>query len=63
VSDLRGKRIVLGSDVSSQALISEALARNGMKTKDVRIISGIGLDDPMKYEAVLKSGRVDVITA
>jgi NitT/TauT family transport system substrate-binding protein len=62
VADLRGKRIVLSSDLSSRALISEALARSGIKLEEVVVDAGIGLDNPMQYEAVLKTGWVDVIT-
>jgi len=61
VGDLRGKRIVLSSDISSRALISEALDRSGIKLAEVIVDAGLGLDNPMQYEAVLKTGWVDVI--
>jgi len=61
VGDLRGKRIVLSSDISSRALISEALDRSGIKMAEVMVDAGLGLDNPMQYEAVLKTGWVDVI--
>jgi NitT/TauT family transport system substrate-binding protein len=61
VGDLRGKRIVLSSDISSRALISEALDRSGIKLEEVIVDAGLGLDNPMQYEAVLKTGWVDVI--
>ena len=61
VGDLRGKRIVLSSDISSRALISEALDRSGIKMAEVIVDAGLGLDNPMQYEAVLKTGWVDVI--
>lgn len=61
VADLRGKRIVLSSDLSSRALISEALARSGIKLEEVIVDAGLGLDNPMQYEAILKTGWVDVI--
>lgn len=61
VADLRGKRIVLSSDISSRALISEALDRNGIKLEEVIVDAGLGLDNPMQYEAILKTGWVDVI--
>jgi ABC-type nitrate/sulfonate/bicarbonate transport system substrate-binding protein len=63
LQDLRGKKIAMSNDNMSRMIISEALSKKGMKISDVEIILGIGSDDPMQHEAVLKSGRVDVIIA
>jgi NitT/TauT family transport system substrate-binding protein len=62
IQDLRGKRIALSNDNMNRTIISEALSQKGMTIKDVELILG-GFDDPMQHEAVLKSGRVDVIIA
>jgi|WetSurMetagenome_2_1015567.scaffolds.fasta_scaffold26774_4 NitT/TauT family transport system substrate-binding protein len=62
-SDLRGKRIALSGDNMTRTIVSEALAQKGMTTGDVNLVMGVGLDDPMQHEAVLKSGRVDVVIA
>jgi NitT/TauT family transport system substrate-binding protein len=63
LQDLRGKKIATSNDNMSRMIISEALAKKGMKISDVEIVLGIGSDDPMQHEAVLKSGRIDVIIA
>jgi ABC-type nitrate/sulfonate/bicarbonate transport system substrate-binding protein len=63
LQNLRGKKIAMSNDNMSRMIISEALAKKGMTTSDVEIILGLGSDDPMQHEAVLKSGRVDVIIA
>jgi NitT/TauT family transport system substrate-binding protein len=63
IRDLRGKKIAMSNDNMTRGIISEALAKAGLAIKDVEVILGIGSDDPMQHEAVLKSGRVDVIIA
>jgi ABC-type nitrate/sulfonate/bicarbonate transport system substrate-binding protein len=63
ISDLRGKKIAMSNDNMSRMIISEALAKAGMTVQDVNVVLGIGSEDPMQHEAVLKSGRVDVILA
>jgi NitT/TauT family transport system substrate-binding protein len=62
LQDLRGKKIALSNDNMPRMIISEVLSRNRMTIHDVELILG-GFDDPMQHEAVLKSGRVDVIIA
>jgi NitT/TauT family transport system substrate-binding protein len=63
LKDLRGKKIALSNDNMNRTIVSEALAKKGMKSSDAELILGIGSDDPMQHEAILKSGRVDVIIA
>jgi NitT/TauT family transport system substrate-binding protein len=63
LQDLRGKKISVSNDNMTRTIISEALSQAGMTTRDAEIILGIGADDPMQHEAVLKTGRVDVIIA
>jgi ABC-type nitrate/sulfonate/bicarbonate transport system substrate-binding protein len=63
IRDLRGKKIALSNDNMNRTIVSEALAQKGMTIRDVELVLGIGSDDPMQHEAVLKSGRVDVIIA
>jgi NitT/TauT family transport system substrate-binding protein len=61
--DLRGKKIAMSNDNMSRMIISEALEKAGMTIRDIEVILGVGSEDPMQHEAVLKSGRVDVIIA
>lgn len=63
VGDLKGKRIALSGDISTRSMVFQSLAQSGMTSKDVDLILGIELGEPMKHEAVLKSGRVDAIVA
>jgi NitT/TauT family transport system substrate-binding protein len=63
IRDLRSKKIALSNDNMTRTIISEALAQKGMTVRDVELVLGIGSDDPIQHEAVLKSGRVDVIIA
>lgn len=63
LQDLRGKKISVSNDNMTRTIIAEALSQAGMTTRDADIILGIGADDPMQHEAVLKTGRVDVIIA
>jgi ABC-type nitrate/sulfonate/bicarbonate transport system substrate-binding protein len=63
LQDLRGKRIAVSNDNMNRTIVSEALAQKSMTTRDINLILGMGLDDPMQHEAVLKTGRVDVIIA
>lgn len=61
--DLRSKRIAVSADMSNRMLVSEALIKGGMTTQDASVILGIELSEPMQHEAVLKTGKVDVIIA
>jgi NitT/TauT family transport system substrate-binding protein len=63
LKDLRGKKISMSNDNMTRTIFSEALAKGGMTIRDVEVVLGIGTEDPMQHEAVLKSGRVDVIIA
>jgi ABC-type nitrate/sulfonate/bicarbonate transport system substrate-binding protein len=63
IQDLRGKKIALSNSDMNRTIVSEALAQKGMTIGDVELVLGIGSDDPMQHEAILKSGRVDVIIA
>lgn len=63
LDDLRGKKIAVSNDNMNRTIVSEALAQKKMRLNDVNLILGMGLDDPMQHEAVLKTGRVDVIIA
>jgi NitT/TauT family transport system substrate-binding protein len=63
IKDLRGKKIALSNSDMNRTIVSESLAQKGMTISDVELVLGIGLDDPMQHEAILKSGRVDVIIA
>jgi NitT/TauT family transport system substrate-binding protein len=63
LQDLRGKKIALSNDNMNRMIVSEALNKKGLTNRDADLILGMALDDPMQHEAVLKSGRVDVIIA
>ncbi len=56
--DLKGKRIALSGSIVSKTILSEALDQVGLTMKDIRPMLGIDMQEPMKYEAVLNSGRV-----
>ena len=62
-SDLRGKRIAVSGDISNRMLVAQALALGGLTERDATVILGLELSEPMQHEAVLKTGRVDVIVA
>lgn len=59
--ELRGKKIALGGAISSRIITFTLIKQSGLTQKDVKLILGLELNEPMKHEAALKSGRVDVI--
>ena len=63
IRDLRGRKVALANSNMNRMIVSEALSKAGMTLRDVDLVLGIGSEDPMQHEAVLKSGRVDVIIA
>lgn len=63
IKDLKGKKIALGNSISTRIITFTMLKQAGLTSDDVKLVLGLELDEPMKHEAALKSGRVDVITA
>ncbi len=61
--DLRGKRIAVSGEISNRMMVLQALALGGMTAADANLLLGFEMGDPMQQEAVLKTGRVDVIIA
>lgn len=63
LKDLRGKRIAVSGEISNRMMVLQALAKGGMTARDVDLILGLEMSEPMQHEAVLKTGKVDVIIA
>ena len=63
LEDLRGKRIAVSGDVSSRMVVYQALEQGGVAAEDAQIILGLEMSEPMQHEAVLKTGKVDVVIA
>lgn len=63
LKDLRGKRIAVSGEISNRMMVSQALAKGGMTDRDAHIILGLEMSEPMQHEAVLKTGKVDVLIA
>ncbi len=63
LKDLRGKRIAVSGDIGSRMMVYQALEKGGLSTRDVNLILGLEMSEPMQHEAVLKTGRVDVVIA
>lgn len=63
LKDLRGKRIAVSGDISSRMMVYQALEKGGMKSQDAHLILGLEMSEPMQHEAVLKTGKVDVVVA
>jgi NitT/TauT family transport system substrate-binding protein len=61
IADLKNRKIALGNAVSSRIITFTLLKKAGLKPEEVNLIYGLELNDPMKLEAALKSGRVDLI--
>jgi NitT/TauT family transport system substrate-binding protein len=63
LADLKGKRIAVSADISSRMVVSQALVKGGLSKEDIDLILGLELGEPMQHEAILKTGKVDVIIA
>jgi ABC-type nitrate/sulfonate/bicarbonate transport system substrate-binding protein len=61
--DLRGKRIAVSGDISSRMMVYQALEKGGVAAADAHVILGLEMSEPMQHEAVLKTGKVDVVVA
>lgn len=63
LKDLRGKRIAVSGDISSRMMVYQALEKGGVAAADAHVILGLEMSEPMQHEAVLKTGKVDVVVA
>jgi ABC-type nitrate/sulfonate/bicarbonate transport system substrate-binding protein len=61
IADLKGRKIALGGAISSRVITFTLLKKAGLKPEEVNLILGLELNEPMKLEAALKSGRVDLV--
>jgi ABC-type nitrate/sulfonate/bicarbonate transport system substrate-binding protein len=59
VQDLKGIRLASGGSINSKTMLTHALAKGGYDLKDIRPLWGAEPDNPMQYEAALRSGGVD----
>ncbi len=59
VHDLKGIRLASGGSINSKTMLTHALAKGGYALNDIRPLWGAEPDNPMQYEAALRSGGVD----
>lgn len=59
LQDLKGIRLATSGSINSKTLLTHALARGGYTLRDIRPLWGGQPDNPMQYEAALRSGGVD----
>lgn len=57
--DLKGIRLAAGGSINGKTMLTHALAKGGYTMKDIRPLWGGQPDNPMQYEAALRSGGVD----
>lgn len=59
LKDLKGIRLATGGSINSKTMLTHALHKGGHSLKDIRVHWGGEPDNPMQYEAALRSGGVD----
>jgi ABC-type nitrate/sulfonate/bicarbonate transport system substrate-binding protein len=59
LQDLKGIRLATGGSINSKTMLTHALAKGGYAMQDIRPLWGATPDNPMQYEAALRSGGVD----
>ena len=59
LTDLRGARIATGGSIMVKTLLTHAAHLGKMSLEDLRPLWGATPDNPMQYEAALRSGGVD----
>jgi ABC-type nitrate/sulfonate/bicarbonate transport system substrate-binding protein len=59
LQDLKGIRLATGGSINSKTMLTHALAKGGYELKDIQVLWGGQPDNPMQYEAALRSGGVD----
>lgn len=58
-SDLKGARIAVSSSIMVKTLLDHAVHLGGYTLKDIRPMWGATPENPMQYEAALRSGGID----
>ena len=59
LQDLKGIRLATSGSINSKTMLTHALAKGGYNMNDIRALWGGEPDNPMQYEAALRSGGVD----
>lgn len=59
LKDVKGMRLATSGSINSKTMLTHALAKGGYTMKDIRPLWGGQPDNPMQYEAALRSGGVD----
>jgi ABC-type nitrate/sulfonate/bicarbonate transport system substrate-binding protein len=59
LQDLKGIRLATGGSINSKTMLTHALAKGGYAMQDIRPLWSAEPDNPMQYEAALRSGGVD----
>jgi ABC-type nitrate/sulfonate/bicarbonate transport system substrate-binding protein len=59
LQDIKGLRVGTGGSINSKTLLTQAAAKGGYELKDIRPLWGATPDNPMQYEAALRSGGLD----
>jgi ABC-type nitrate/sulfonate/bicarbonate transport system substrate-binding protein len=59
LEDMKGIRLATGGSINSKTMLTHALNKGGYSLKDIRPLWGGTPDNPMQYEAALRSGGID----
>lgn len=59
LQDVKGMRLATSGSINSKTMLTHALAKGGHTMEDIRPLWGGQPDNPMQYEAALRSGGVD----
>lgn len=59
LTDLKGIRLATGGSINSKTMLTHALSKGNLGLRDIRTLWGATPDNPMQYEAALKSGGID----
>jgi ABC-type nitrate/sulfonate/bicarbonate transport system substrate-binding protein len=59
LADVKGMRLASSGSINSKTMLTHALAKGGHTMKDIRALWGGTPDNPMQYEAALRSGGID----
>lgn len=59
IQDLKGIRLATSGSINAKTMLTHALAKAGYTLKQIRPLWGGEPDNPMQYEAALRSGGVD----
>ncbi len=61
LTDLKGIRLATGGSINSKTMLTHALSKGDLELKNIRALWGATPDNPMQYEAALKSGGIDAV--